>query len=301
MEKENRLMIKLALAIPPQNPIRNRHDRRRFERLMAHLAEHGQTSPIQVFMGPDGEYIVYAGWTRCLAARELGWIEIWAIILDKAPTITVARRLEFQDNHNHSPLDPFDLGAYFHQEVASRKITQAQLAEELGVTESFVSRAIAIFLKAVPEAVQLMNEGKLPVSVVGLISRLAPDKQREVAAIAAEKRMKRDAVEKLIRSLKTKPGPKSRIIAGKTGTLHYRFDKADPSVMLKEAERLCKTINRIIRLKLSVTNLRDLLDDRDEPKPIQPADDETVFPPADPTFHDFDDEADDQLGAPVTV
>lgn len=114
------------------------------------LKRQGQSVPITVRPAPGEEtqseegsaYVIVAGERRWRAARRLGWDQVRAEVKDVSPD--QARWLALTENLQREALSPVEEARAFDQLLAQEGLTQRQLAEEVGVSQSYIAQKLRL-------------------------------------------------------------------------------------------------------------------------------------------------------------
>jgi ParB family chromosome partitioning protein len=152
----------------PRNP---RQKLESLDELSASLQEYGLLQPV-VVRGVDGIYELIAGHRRVAAARQLGWVDIAAVVRDededRAYLLTLTENLQRED------LTPKEEAAALEVLVRERGWTTRQVGEAIKRSHIYVSRRLRVFDD--PTLAPLVLERKLAVSAAEELLRV-PDTQ----------------------------------------------------------------------------------------------------------------------------
>lgn len=133
--------IPIGDLLPPLYPVRRVGDDDRMVELVRSIVQFGLLHPL-VVMAEDGKYRILAGHRRYIAVRGLGWEEIPCNILElnhrEASDITIMENLIRED------VNPVDLGWYLRHLVEDDGMTQEQIGERLGKSQSWANRYIKL-------------------------------------------------------------------------------------------------------------------------------------------------------------
>lgn len=181
--------IEVNRILPDPDQPRVRFDNQAIERLATSLQNAGQLAPIRVrWSGRHRRWLIVAGERRWRAARHAGLETIECYFyegeLDKGEIL----RLQLVENLLRENLSPIEEARAFQRLVKQEGYTGKQVAEELSVPESKVSRSLALL--RLPEEVQRQVEaGKIAPRVAYEITKAATsDKQRRLTTLAVEGR-----------------------------------------------------------------------------------------------------------------
>lgn len=220
--------VKGALELPvdriapdPDQP-RQEFDQESLERLAKSLKERGQIQPIRVRWAPElDKWLIIAGERRWRAARIAGLSKLDAVEASAAlsgPDVLVEQLVE---NCLRDDLKPVEQARAFKTLMAAQGWSQQQLAETLRVSESQVTRALALL--DLPESVRgRVDSGALPATVAYEVSKL-PDPAEQLAVVdqVLSEGLTRSEVVEVVRQRRKRPrtSPKKREYAGPGGTV----------------------------------------------------------------------------------
>jgi ParB family chromosome partitioning protein len=180
--------IPLRLIEPDPFQPRQEANPEAIARLAMSLESHGQLQPIVVRPGrAPGRFMIVAGARRWTAAMAAGHATIQAIVLDAPVDRPRALELQLVENLLREDLNPIDQAEAFHRLMDGRRWSAARLARALHLSESRVSRALALL--ALPDEVRVeVAAGRVAPSVALELGRV-PDPARRgllTARAAAE-------------------------------------------------------------------------------------------------------------------
>lgn len=128
----------------PDQP-RRHFDEARLDELAASLKAHGQLQPVRLVWDVKASiYRLVAGERRWRAAKKAGLPSLDAIILDDSTTLEAIRVEQVVENLQRSDLTKSDTARAYRSLMDSWKITARELAARLGVSESTISRGLAV-------------------------------------------------------------------------------------------------------------------------------------------------------------
>lgn len=178
---------------------------------------------------PWAKYEIIDGHTRWLAAQELGWNQIRAIIIDVSRE--EAYRINYQKNKVRGKVDPLKEAMYFKHLNEDLYLTQDKIAEMFGISQKRVSEIIkrtkvgrearriiiprGIMGKPVSgkhlEIIASVPEEKQPILVEAIVEGGLSRREAEKAKEAIEKGLPK---EEAVKVAKTPPPPKGEIEIG---------------------------------------------------------------------------------------
>lgn len=143
----------------PDQP-RRHFDETRLDELAASLKAHGQLQPIRVRWDVKASvYRIVAGERRWRASKRAGLSSLEAIILEDSTTLDAIRIEQVVENLQRDDLTKSDTARAYRSLMDSWGITARELAARLGVSESTVSRGLAV-LKLPEEERAKIDSGK---------------------------------------------------------------------------------------------------------------------------------------------
>ncbi len=150
------------------NP-RTHMDPEGLKRLAESLGRTDVVQPLTVRPNGDGKYVLIAGHRRLEAAKIAGIKEVPVHVRDSGDALTAA----LVENHHREDLDPIDTARGLKALAEELKLsTHRQIAEELAVSESWVSQHLRLL--ALPEAVQArIAAGEVPVEAERYLREVA--------------------------------------------------------------------------------------------------------------------------------
>lgn len=177
----------------PEQP-REEFDPEDLRQLSESLRTRGQIQPISVYWEEGrGLYVIVCGERRWRAAKMAGMTTMTATVLAKRPEAGERLAIQLIENIIRADLKPVEQAKAYRQLMALNGWSAAQLTRELAVTESKVTRALALL--DLPEAVQDQVElGILPPATAYEISKV-PDRSDQAALaerVVAEKLTRQD-------------------------------------------------------------------------------------------------------------
>jgi ParB family transcriptional regulator, chromosome partitioning protein len=192
----------------PDQP-REEFDEETLGRLAESLRTRGQLQPIRVrWDAGRGVYVILAGERRWRAARMAGLAELQCVIHDAALEAEERLALQLVENALREDLRPVEQARAYKRLLEAQRWTMTELASELGVHQTSVSRALALL--ELPCTVQeQVEQGALAPSAAAEIAKLPdPEQQHAVAQEAIASGLKRSEVAAVVQAVKAKrPAP----------------------------------------------------------------------------------------------
>jgi ParB family chromosome partitioning protein len=231
----------------PDQP-REEFDEDALARLAHSLKTRGQLQPIRVRWDEGrGVYVVLAGERRWRAARMAGMTELQCVIHDGALANDERLALQLVENALRDDLKPVEQARAYRTLMDAKGWTMTELAAELGVHQTSVSRAMALL--ELPCTVQdQVERGALAPSTAAEIAKLPdPETQAAVAEAAVGSGLKRAEVAAVVQAVKAKrPTPAARpepvtLDIGDGMTVTVRWRKAtgvSPAQALRKALKI---------------------------------------------------------------
>lgn len=156
--------IELSKIEPDPDQPRRHFDDAKLEELAASLRQHGQLQPIRVRWDSKASiYRIVAGERRWRASKLAGRPTIEAIIVDDATSLETVRIEQVVENLQRDDLTKSDTARAYKTLMDSWGITGRELAARLGVSESTISRGLAV-LKLSEEERAKVDSGKVAVA-----------------------------------------------------------------------------------------------------------------------------------------
>ena len=153
--------IELDKIMPNRYQPRHTFSDESIEELATTLKEQGLLQPIILRKpadGPEGEYEIIAGERRFRAAQSLKWAKIPAIVEDmddeKAASLALVENLQREN------LNPIDEAQAYVQLMKVNNLTQTELAEQMGKTQSYIANKIRL-LKLTPKVQGFLIDKKI--------------------------------------------------------------------------------------------------------------------------------------------
>ena len=196
-------LIPLAQIIRNPDQPRTEFDPEALEQLRASLKTHGQLQPIGVQRtsqdAQDGSsiYMIVFGERRWRAMEQAdeadGFTHLKCRIFPEDKTPADILEIQLAENGHRRDLNPIEEAKAFHRLMELREWLQADLAGAIGVTQSRISKAIAL-LRLPPSVQELVARGELTASNAYYLKDLPPRQAVEVAEVAAKEHWKRTQI-----------------------------------------------------------------------------------------------------------
>lgn len=137
--------IELSRIEPDPEQPRRHFDEARDAELAVSLTEHGQLQPIRVRWDVKASvYRIIAGERRWRASKIAGRPTIDAIIVDDSTTLDAVRIEQVVENLQRSDLSKSDTARAYRSLMDLWGVNAKELAARLGVSESTISRGLAV-------------------------------------------------------------------------------------------------------------------------------------------------------------
>jgi len=196
--------IPLAKIEPdPQQP-RKEFEPEGISRLAASLKSRGQLQPIRVRWNPERSiYQIVVGERRWRAAGEAGLPALACVIHDGPIEDKDLRAIQLVENCVREDLNEIDQAKAMRDLIQSHGWSQYQLADELGIRQSTVSKALALLTLA-PQVQAKVQDGTIPAASAYPISHLeSPEEQIEVAKEVEANKLGRDETAAVVKGKKS--------------------------------------------------------------------------------------------------
>jgi ParB family transcriptional regulator, chromosome partitioning protein len=190
------------IGADPTQP-REEFDEDELQKLAESLQSRGQLQAITVYWEESrGLYVIVCGERRWRAAKLAGIPTMTATILARAPEAGERLALQCIENLLRSDLRPMEEAKAYRQLMTLNGWNAAQLSRELAVSESKVTRAMALL--ELPESVQTQVEGGiLPPATAYEISKIEDQaEQAELAARVVNEKLSRQDTARVVRERK---------------------------------------------------------------------------------------------------
>jgi ParB family transcriptional regulator, chromosome partitioning protein len=193
----------------PLNP-RKKFDVSGIERFGQLLARNGKIDPLRVFQMED-HYVLISGERRWRAAVSAGIQEVPVMIEPEPKDATAYLKDQLMENEQRESIGLSYVADTCQELKKLNNWTNAQLAREIGMSESDICRVLTIRSSLTPELRVHVESGALKASVAYEIAKIrAPPKQIELAERVMKEGLTRAELLDVIRSEQLRLGPKSK-------------------------------------------------------------------------------------------
>lgn len=190
------------VAPDPGQP-RTQFDEGAIARLASSLKGAGQLAPIHVRWSAELQrWLIIAGERRWRAAQIAGLAEVDCCFREGPIDQSEILRLQLIENLVRENLRPIEEAKGFQRLMQTHGYTGKQVAAELSVPESKVSRSLAL-LRLPMDIQSQVEDGRIAPRVAYEIAKASsPDTQRRIARKAARGQLRVEEVQKLVRPKK---------------------------------------------------------------------------------------------------
>jgi ParB family chromosome partitioning protein len=243
-------VVNLSIELIDKNPYQTRYvfDEEMLIELRDSIKEHGVVQPVVVRPAQegDGRYILVLGERRLRASKMAGKDTIPALVRTLSPQ--QAAEMTVLENVVRADLNPLEQAEAFRVLSKEFHLTQAQIAERVGVSRETVSNYMRL-LRLPEKVMNYMLEGRLSFSDAREILRLEkPEHIEVVAEEVVSKRLKWDEIEdrvlRLNGSLPMLPAQAQSGEPGKKTSARW----IDPNVRAAQAE-MERTLGMRVRIR----------------------------------------------------
>jgi len=178
-------------VFPDPSQPRTEFDHEAIEQLAQSLKSAGQLAPIRVrWSEPLEKWLIVAGERRWRAAKQASLETIECYFYDHTLDDGEILRLQLVENLLRENLRPIEEARGFQRLMLLHSYTGKEVAAELSVPESKISRSLAL-LRLPDDVQQLVESGKVASRIAYEISKTAkPAEQRRLAQRAANGQLK---------------------------------------------------------------------------------------------------------------
>jgi ParB family chromosome partitioning protein len=243
-------VMNLSIELIDKNPYQTRYvfDEEMLIELRDSIKEHGVVQPVEVRPAQegDGRYILVLGERRLRASKMAGKHTIPALVRTLSPQ--QAAEMTVLENVVRADLNPLEQAEAFRVLSKEFHLTQAQIAERVGVSRETVSNYMRL-LRLPEKVMNHMLEARLSFSDARELLRLEkPEHIEMVAEEVVTKRLKWDEIEdrvmRLNGSLPRLPGQTRPADPGKKTSARW----VDPNVRAAQTE-MERTLGMRVRIR----------------------------------------------------
>lgn len=210
------------------------------------LDEEGLLQPIIV--REDGEgYEIVAGERRYRAAKSLGWEKIPAIVNNLSDAQTAS--LALIENLQRENLNPIDEALAYQELMKINNLTQTQLAQNIGKSQSYVANKLRL-LKLAPSVQQSLAQGQISARHGRALLALDVDQQGRLLKEILDKDLSVKETEKIVADFDNYFAPKK----AKKPTIRYSKDLRVQINTIKQAVKLAKEAGTKVQVKEEKTS-----------------------------------------------
>lgn len=210
------------------------------------LDEEGLLQPIVV--REDGEgYEIVAGERRYRAAKSLGWEKIPAIVNNLSDAQTAS--LALIENLQRENLNPIDEALAYQELMKINNLTQTQLAQNIGKSQSYVANKLRL-LKLAPSVQQSLAQGQISARHGRALLALDVDQQGRLLKEILDKDLSVKETEKIVADFDNYFAPKK----AKKPTIRYSKDLRVQINTIKQAVKLAKEAGTKVQVKEEKTS-----------------------------------------------
>lgn len=178
--------VEIERVMPDPEQPRTAFDDEAIRRLAESLQHNGQLAPIRVrWSEPHGKWLIVAGERRWRAATLAGLTTIECHFEEQPLDADKVLRLQLVENLLREDLKPIEEARAFRRLMDQQGYTGKQVAAELSIPESKISRSLALL--RLPDEVQAqVEEGRIAPRAAYEIARASsPAEQHRLAKLAA--------------------------------------------------------------------------------------------------------------------
>jgi ParB family chromosome partitioning protein len=207
-KSKNAADIPVSKIGPDPDQPREEFDAEALQRLADSLKARGQIQPISVrWIEERGQYVIVCGERRWRAATLAGLPTLSCTVHDRPIGPGELLAMQLVENLLREDLKPIEQARAYRALMESHGWTVSQVARELAVDHSNVSRALALLNLPGPVREQV-EQGELAPSVAYEVSKLEdPQAQEEVAARVVAEGLSRAETVEAVRQVASKPRP----------------------------------------------------------------------------------------------
>nr|WP_235804754.1 nucleoid occlusion protein [Secundilactobacillus kimchicus] len=213
--KQNVVMVPVSAIMPNRFQPRQVFDERRITELAETIKEHGLLQPIVLREYEPEHYEIIAGERRFRAVNELKWDTVPAIIQKLSDDETAS--LALIENLQREGLSPIEEAQAYQALMKLNQLTQAQLAGEVGKSQSFIANKLRLLKLSQPVQDAMMAHEISERHGRALLAVTDKQQAKLLKRIMSDHLTVKDA-ERLIQRMKvkTKKKPTTRSVSGDT-------------------------------------------------------------------------------------
>ena len=246
------LQVSLDELMPDPNQPRRVWVQAELDRLAASITARGLLQPLRVIRDAERKcWRIVTGESRWRAAKLAGLETVPCLPVEGVLSETDLLADQIVENSCRHDLRPLDLARAMAKLKALKQCTSQDLALELGISGSSVTRAEALLTLPV-EVQEMVDDGRLAESGAYEISRLKNDEaMREMASMVVAGRLNRDQVLEAVRRKVGKKNvtPKSGRLAGKLDGVSFSFAFASgeltPETLLAALDKIRSKVREL--------------------------------------------------------
>ncbi|MDD4797088.1 MAG: ParB/RepB/Spo0J family partition protein [Eubacteriales bacterium] len=208
------LIVSVDHISPSPYQPRRRFDTQALQQLAESIAQHGLIQPITVRQAENGYYELIAGERRWRACKLLGMRHIRARVLHvddyEAAMMTMTENLQRED------LNFFEEAQGYQLLIQLHFITQQQLAEQLGISQSAVANKLRLLRLSEQIRAIIIDQNLSERHARALLKLHDEQEQKKVAECAARMqlsvRQTEELVERRLKELANLPAPPAKLL-----------------------------------------------------------------------------------------
>lgn len=200
-------LIRVDRITRDPNQPRTEFDPETLEALAVSLRDRGQLQPIRVrWDEPTGLYVVVVGERRWRAAQIAGIESVACVVASGEATAEDLLEDQLVENALREDLKPIEQAMAYRSLMASRGLTQTQLAERLRIRQGTVAKALALL--SLPEPIQVsVDAGEIGTETAYELTKVGDQaEQVELARAAAAGAINREGVKARARTSRPAKG-----------------------------------------------------------------------------------------------
>jgi ParB family chromosome partitioning protein len=261
------VQVPLDELMPDPNQPRRVWVQAELDRLASSIVARGLLQPLRVIRDAERKcWRIVTGESRWRAAKLAGLETVPCLPVEGVLSETDLLADQIVENHCRHDLRPLDLARAMAKLKALKQCNSQDLAAELGISGSTVTRAEALLTLPV-EAQAMVDDGRLAESAAYEISRLKDaDAMREMASMVVAGRLNRDQILEAVRRKvgKKHVTPKAGRLAGKFDGVSFSFAFASgeltPETLLAAIDKIRSKLKELQRSECrDVAALAELL------------------------------------------